>query len=120
MSLIEDAKRLARSGFTPWEDSCHLTCEMCGEDGAGEDGPFPHSPNCPWLAMPRIVAALEAAEALVKVIDRSSVHYPSTITNVKTGEVIETCQAYCATWPCGAAKVDAAADALRDALAGGQ
>ena len=28
--LIEAAKRLAASGFTPWEDSCHLTCELCG------------------------------------------------------------------------------------------
>ena len=65
MSLIEDAKRLEKSGFTPWEDSCHLTCELCGEDGAGEEGPFPHAPTCPWLALPRIVAALEAAQRVI-------------------------------------------------------
>lgn len=59
MSLLDDARRLAKSGFTPWEDSCHLTCELCGADGAGEDGPFPHVLGCPWLSLPRIVAALE-------------------------------------------------------------
>jgi hypothetical protein len=59
--LIDAAKRLAKGGFTPWEDSCHLTCELCGDDFA-EDG-AQHEPGCPWLAMPAIVAALEAASA---------------------------------------------------------
>lgn len=65
MSLLEDARRLAERGFTPWEDSCHWTCESCGchvetdEEASTWTG---HAPDCPWLAMPRIVAALEAAE----------------------------------------------------------
>jgi hypothetical protein len=31
------------------------TCVYCG-------GGRPHAPDCPWLALPQIVAALEAAE----------------------------------------------------------
>lgn len=73
MSLLDDARRLAKSGFTPWEDSCRLKCELCGADGAGEDGPFPHESDCPWLAMPQIVAALEAAEAVGTAYDRETV-----------------------------------------------
>ena len=62
MTPLEAARRIARNGFTPWEDSCHLTCELCGADGAGEGGPFPHESECPWLQMPKIVAILEALE----------------------------------------------------------
>ena len=64
MSLLDDARRLAKNGFTPWEDSCHLTCELCGEDFAEEGAQ--HAPNCPWLSMPKIVAVLEAADIAVK------------------------------------------------------
>lgn len=60
MTPLEAAKALSARGFTPWEDSCHLTCELCGADFA-EDDPA-HSPDCPWIAMPAIVAALEAAQ----------------------------------------------------------
>ena len=69
MGLVEDARTLARRGFTPWEDSCHLTCELCGNDGAGVEGAHPHDPTCPWLSMPRIVAVLEAAERMVAAAD---------------------------------------------------
>jgi hypothetical protein len=33
-------------------------CNFCGQD-------YEHASDCPWLAMPQIVAALEAAQALV-------------------------------------------------------
>jgi hypothetical protein len=67
-SIVEMAKRLADDGFTPWEDFCHLTCELCWSDFA-DDGSARHEDDCPWLAMPRIVAALEAAERIVAALD---------------------------------------------------
>lgn len=63
MGLVEDAKRLADAGSyddggngSLYEPSCIHCC------GFPDD---PHKPDCPWLAMPRIVRALEAAQALV-------------------------------------------------------
>lgn len=57
MSAIEDARRLA--GAEPVihnKMTSENECAMC----MGVSGD--HVPECPWLAMPRIVAALEAAE----------------------------------------------------------
>lgn len=51
MSVLEDARRLTSTdpaATTDW-------CPFC-------DG-HQHTKVCPWLAMPRIVAALEAADA---------------------------------------------------------
>ena len=65
MTPLQAARTLAAGGFTPWEDSCHLICELCGAGRCSvEGGPFPHTPACPWLQMPAIVAALERLAVL--------------------------------------------------------
>lgn len=70
MTLIEDAKRLADSDITQegtvW---CHF-CRGMIEDPGSYDPPLPyseqHDADCPWLVMPRIVVALEAAERYLR------------------------------------------------------
>ena len=66
MTLIEDARRIAAAGAPM---SAHAWCWFCHArlvgyfDFVNEQ---PHRPDCPWLSLPRIVAALEAAQALVE------------------------------------------------------
>jgi hypothetical protein len=63
MSLLEDAGRLYLSD--PINDD--LSCFFCGQaikNTLTAPG-VPHAPDCPWLSMPKIVAALEAAESLL-------------------------------------------------------
>lgn len=63
MGLIEDAKAILKLGNPVVDGKCDL-CE--GSYSLGPTGtPFSHKPDCPWLAMPRIVAALEAAQAFL-------------------------------------------------------
>ena len=125
MGLLEDVRILAKRGFTPWEDSCHLVCELCGGTcllGDGTD--LEHKSNCSWLAMPKIVAALEAAGDLLVASDRvSRGHYAKTIKNgpfKRPGDpdMIQMCDSYCSTWPCDAAKMEGSADMLRALLDG--
>lgn len=56
MTLLADARAIAE---TPNLDDQGY-CVYCPEIVAD------HSPGCPWLSMPQIVAALEAAERLVE------------------------------------------------------
>lgn len=64
MSLLDDARQLLN--IQPIEElpgEIGMYCRCCGEK-IGESPEFAgHEPDCPWLAMPRIVAALEAADA---------------------------------------------------------
>lgn len=53
MGLLDDARQL--TAVSPMNDGICVYCDMSD-----------HSPDCPWLALPRIVAALEAAERLLK------------------------------------------------------
>ena len=53
MSLVEDAKKLAEDGWLYDGD--------CGGCDGTDDG-YEHTLDCPWLSLPRIVIALEAAE----------------------------------------------------------
>lgn len=69
MSLIEDAKALV--GMAP-DPMGPYPCGVCGEcpvtdfvDGHMVRCRIDHASTCPWLALPRIVAALEAAQALL-------------------------------------------------------
>ena len=75
MSLSEDARELSEASII--EVSDHSTCcPFCGGFviGYGWDSKpsttvecqgYDHYHNCPWLSLPRIVAALEAAERVV-------------------------------------------------------
>lgn len=57
MSLVDDVKRLAADDPVEADDEQGYPafCRLCLSYK-------PHAPDCPWLAMPKIVAALEAAE----------------------------------------------------------
>ena len=71
MSLLDDARRLAERGFTPWplevlgDGDDGRICESCNQVVTATDTDNQwtgHATDCPWLAMSQIVAALEAAE----------------------------------------------------------
>ncbi len=66
MSLVEDARILG--GFGPYfKRGDEATCWYCRETVIAHE--LYHDPTCPWLALPRIVAALEAAERMVEQLD---------------------------------------------------
>lgn len=69
MSLLDDAQNLVSYGDEPteWVDSAggpdvevQLFCGM--------PVPHGHADDCPWLSLPAIVAALEAANAYIKAV----------------------------------------------------
>ncbi len=65
MSLVDDARRLEEA-----EPVNPLTrCYWCEEFTLTE----PHAPDCPWLSLPRILAALEAAERVATVTTRQRI-----------------------------------------------
>lgn len=63
MSLVDSARRLAGPGIGVYCDAC---------TGSPESD---HFPDCPMLAMPRIVAVLEAVEAVTIAYEESRVLY---------------------------------------------
>ena len=73
MTLIEDAKALAAiSPKVMVQDlagDADLACYACGNH---EWDVSPHTPDCAWIAMPRIVKALEAAQAFLPLAARAS------------------------------------------------
>lgn len=67
MSLIDDARRIEEIDPT-YEDDGYVglgrhVCVFCGTWAPDHGG------DCPWLSLPQIVAALEAAEKIVGVLD---------------------------------------------------
>ena len=61
MSLVEDARILG--GFCPYfKRGDEATCWYCRETVIAHE--LYHDPTCPWLTLPRIIAALEAAERI--------------------------------------------------------
>lgn len=78
MRLIEDAKRmLAEEPWSWFEDRAYCVyCNVhrCPNNNTNQCGIRPepveeHKTDCPWLAMPRIVAALEAAQQMLDYLD---------------------------------------------------
>ena len=64
MSPLEAAKKLARLPGPEYHvDHCAACLQRINE--ANHLGVRPHAPNCPVLMWPKIVAALEAAQAAV-------------------------------------------------------
>ena len=57
MSLLDDARRLAEKEPVRGIDCLYCAAVMVDE--------YPHEPDCPWLSLPKIVAALEALELSV-------------------------------------------------------
>lgn len=74
MSLLDDARRLADDrpvrGGSALKSHPRGCCYYCGADGYGE----PHADDCSWLAMPRIVAALEAGEEYIREMEGQGEH----------------------------------------------
>ena len=88
MSLLDDARNVVALGpcyvesIKPYE----ISCRYCGErpptihsDHPGRS-PIPHDTDCPWLAMPQIIAALEAVDGILK------------------DEIISGCSDSCSAW----------------------
>lgn len=75
MSLLDDARRIMHAGpatYGEWE------CVLCHRDGKDR---LIHTDNCPWLAMPKIVKALEALDEYIDAIEvsRDSVNVPRRV-----------------------------------------
>jgi hypothetical protein len=68
MTPLEAARKILDEGPLLGQTSddyrSWYTCVFCVAEQEWADD-FPHKPDCPWLAMPKIVAALEAAEAVL-------------------------------------------------------
>lgn len=68
MSLLDDARRLSENDayvYSEYGDYCHFCNGKAWEEPPDGSHHIEHAPDCPWLAMPKIVAALEAADALI-------------------------------------------------------
>ncbi len=65
MSLIDDARRISEAEAPLMGDAWCWFCRarLVGFESVVPDQP--HNQDCPWLSLPRIVAALEAAQSLV-------------------------------------------------------
>lgn len=61
MSLLDDARELSNVTLETLTRSGTIVCAVCFKR--------PHGTGCPVLSLPRIVAALEAAERLVARFD---------------------------------------------------
>ena len=59
MSVLDDARRIAEAGAPEYGGDCVLCRQRI--DGDAYEG---HAPDCPWLSLPRIVAALEAERSV--------------------------------------------------------
>lgn len=59
MNCLDDARRLAAHSGSDGDTG---RCIFCGY--------MPHAPDCPWLSMPRIVAALERLEAMQAAVNK--------------------------------------------------
>lgn len=78
MSLLDAVRRLRPETYTSetldagYQEVC-VRCNHRLDQG--------HAPDCPWLAMPRIVAALEAAERLSAAweMPKSSIPIPGSM-----------------------------------------
>lgn len=73
MTPLEAAKALAETKIfnSSVRPSPCFACPFCAmPDGTSSGFGEMHHPSCPWLAMPQIVAALEAAQAIVWEEDR--------------------------------------------------
>lgn len=63
MSLLDDARRLDLLVRHPTFSSCPVCLQGLGSKGEG------HRKDCPVLALPKVVTALEAAETLIATGD---------------------------------------------------
>jgi hypothetical protein len=72
MSLLDDARELIGvDPFYDWADGAsdpEMVCIVCSRYRK-----YGHDPDCPWLALPKILLALEAAEALTVAYEEARI-----------------------------------------------
>jgi hypothetical protein len=82
-NLLDDARYLAENApiyTTDLDGQSVYFCVHCDlGDPHWKAGGFKHAPDCPWLALPKIVAALEAAERTSKFDPWSDNGYIGTV-----------------------------------------
>jgi hypothetical protein len=76
MSILDDARRLADMSPDGDDGRGDTVCVYCLADHYIRDGAaftraddVQHAPDCPWLSMPKIVAALEVADGLALMVN---------------------------------------------------
>lgn len=119
MSLLDDAKRLAEQDAfysDPCPDGCCSSAECvfgCQNDGRK------HGPDCPWLSLPRIVAALEASERLTELIPPMYAQHVEDVREKVDGSgTYSWCQSCDESWPCAMSEIIKRNGALVMALKG--
>lgn len=83
MTPLDAARRLMDSSASS-DDQCPHCGQYIGPLRFHE-APAPHAADCPWLALPKIVAALE----LVEQIDRLHRQYPRTVWDHPSDELVD-------------------------------
>lgn len=125
MSLVNDAKRLAEAWPIKWIDERTSKCRFCHASLWNENDE--HYDECPVLGLPQIVAALEAAERLIPMIERMGQHHQHYRESPRgpyappgSPPTYKVCEHYCASWPCIEKEMYDAAQPLVDALRGAE
>lgn len=76
MSLLDDARKLRDEQAGTWTEDGRgwmAACRFCDAYSEVSEESLVHAPECPVLALPRIVAALEAAELMTIACDEERV-----------------------------------------------
>jgi hypothetical protein len=99
---LEAAHRLAGIGAPigceyTFDDVGHtpvLVC--CGAHILG-----PHAPDCPWLAMPQIAAALKVATGMAAIVERERYRHAERVDDKVDGSgTYSWCDSCDDAWPC--------------------
>ncbi len=88
MTLLDDARQILKGGASG-DDECPHCHTYIGMTVSGPNSP--HRDDCPWLSMPKILAALEAAE---RIADLNPVNEEHVCTFC--GDVLYSHEADCA------------------------
>lgn len=109
MSLLEDARRLAEHEPI-YNNGSYGYCGELARSGL-------HASDCPWLAMPRIVAALEAAERMQQALYGMYGELSQHLLDYGMGaEPHPECRKCGQVWPCDAETLRQRGNALIDTL----
>lgn len=69
MSPLDTVKRLVDDEPCVYDEADHRTiCVHCTAEGIGHAMPVAHEPGCLWLALPAVVAVLEALGPLTRYL----------------------------------------------------
>lgn len=112
MSLLDDVREVAEISPVRGDG-----CRMC--DGLVSPGSERHAECCPFGLLPRIVAAMEAATMMSRIVARETYHHDEDVRQKVNNAGTYSCCPSCDTaWPCNWSKAVAANEALAAALRG--